>query len=177
MTFANRHERIVDLHLKQSPKIDCCIISPPLGELREQQLNFVKSLRRNEILSSINFVFVNATEGTCGFHVVNMGWKKNVPSCHQILTPSQLKKWTLVKRQIHSWVYSWMNPGNVEDKDEYQVSKCLLKKIICSRAVFGSSGQHMFIIVKILKFLGPPPTTAPTSPTLSSLAPPPCLRQ
>jgi hypothetical protein len=109
--------------------------------------------QRNEILSSINFVFVNATEGTCGFHVVNMGWKKNLPSCHQILTPNQLKKWSLVKRQIQSWVYSWMNPGNVEDEDEYQVSKCLLEKFICSKAVLEVVDRHMFIIVKIQKFL------------------------
>ena len=106
--------------------------------LRDCVVFFMKDAdpqQRNEILSSIKFVFVNATEGTCGFHVVNMGWKKNVPSCHQILTPSQLKKWSLVKRQIQSRVYSWMNPGNVEDEDEPS------RKIHMFKGSIESSGQ------------------------------------
>ena len=36
--------------------------------------------QRNEILASFKTIFENASEGTCGFHVVHMGWKKNVPS-------------------------------------------------------------------------------------------------
>ena len=31
--------------------------------------------QRNELLGELKNVFVNATEGTCGFHIVNMGWK------------------------------------------------------------------------------------------------------
>jgi hypothetical protein len=50
-------------------------------------------------------------------------------------------------------MYSWMNPGNVEDDDEYQVSKCLLEKFICSQAVLEVVDGNSIIIVKILKFL------------------------
>jgi len=46
-----------------------------------------------------------------------------------------------------------MNSGNVEDDDEYQVSKCLLEKFICSQAVLELLNGHSIIIVKILKFL------------------------
>jgi hypothetical protein len=50
-------------------------------------------------------------------------------------------------------MYSWMNPGNVEEDDEYQVSKCLLEKFICSQAVLEVVDGNSIIIVKILKFL------------------------
>ena len=35
--------------------------------------------QRNELLGGLKNVFVNETEGTCGFHIVNMGWEKYVP--------------------------------------------------------------------------------------------------
>jgi hypothetical protein len=44
--------------------------------LRESVLFFMKDAdpqQRNKILSAMNSVFVNASEGTCGFHVVHMG--------------------------------------------------------------------------------------------------------
>jgi hypothetical protein len=84
----------------------------------------------NEILSSMSRIFVIATEGTCGFHVITMSWKKNVPSCHHQLSPTKIKKWSSVVHQIHNWVYSWMNPGNVKDHNEYKISKFLLEKFI-----------------------------------------------
>ena len=49
--------------------------------LRDQVVFFMKDgdqQQWNEILGATN-VFVNAVEGTCGFHVVNMGRKKHVP--------------------------------------------------------------------------------------------------
>ncbi len=86
--------------------------------------------QNDELLLSMNKIFVNATEGTCGFHVVHMGWKKNVPSCCNLLTPSKMNKWPSVVCQIHNWIYSWFNPGNVKDDDEYTISKFLLEKSI-----------------------------------------------
>ena len=45
---------------------------------RDQVVFFMKDadpLQGTELLGLKN-VFVNTTEGTCGFHIVNMGWKK-----------------------------------------------------------------------------------------------------
>jgi hypothetical protein len=36
--------------------------------------------QRNKLLGGMKTVFVNASEGPCGFHIVNMGWKKHVHS-------------------------------------------------------------------------------------------------
>ncbi len=41
----------------------------------------------SEILSAMNSVFVIASEGTCGFHVVHMGWRTNVPTGVNVLSP------------------------------------------------------------------------------------------
>ena len=46
--------------------------------LREQVAFFMKDTdpqQRNELLGGLKNVFVNETEGTCGFHIVNMGWE------------------------------------------------------------------------------------------------------
>ena len=125
--------------------------------LRDRVLFFMKDgdpQQRNEILFSFMHQFVNAKEGTCGFHVVHMGWKKNVPSCTNIsLSPTKINQWSIIVSTIHQWIYSWMNPGNVEDKEEYKLSKYLLEKYICSKTVLDAIDGNTWIIGRILKFL------------------------
>ena len=124
--------------------------------LRDRVQFFMKDAdpqQRNEIQSAMSSHFVNATEGTCGYHLVNMGWRRHVPHCANILSPSNLEKWHLVVTKIQKWIYSWMNPGYVEDEDEYQISKFLLEKFICSNVVHEIVGEHSWVIGKIIHFL------------------------
>jgi hypothetical protein len=95
--------------------------------------------QRNEIQAAMKNIFINASEGTCGFHVVNMGWKKHVPTCTGIFTPLQLKKWSSIVSWIHNWIYSWMNPGNVEDEDEYKIFNFIPRKVHMFSSCFGCS--------------------------------------
>jgi hypothetical protein len=84
--------------------------------LRECVLLFMKDgdpQQRNEILSAMKSLFLNASEGTCGYHVVNMGWRMNVPTGVNLLSPKQLMMWSSIVLQVHKWIYSWMTPGNV----------------------------------------------------------------
>jgi hypothetical protein len=46
-----------------------------------------------------------------------------------------------------------MNPGNVEDKEEYKILKFLLEKFICSQAVLDIVGNYQFVLTKIIHFL------------------------
>ena len=108
--------------------------------------------QRNETLASFKTIFVNASERTCGFHVVHMGWLKNVPP-DNVVCNQKIKKLTCIVRMIHRWIYSWMKPGYVEDKDEYNISKYLLEQFICSGAVLDAADGHQFMIGRILKFL------------------------
>ncbi len=102
----------------------------------------------------MNKIFVNATEGTYGFHVVHKGWKKNIPYCCNLLTPSKMNKWLSVVHQIPNWIYSWMNPGNVKDDDEYTISKFLLEELISSsKPVLTAANGDVYLIARILKFL------------------------
>jgi hypothetical protein len=124
--------------------------------LRERVLFFMKDgdpQQRNEILSAMNSVFVNASEGTCGFHVVHMGWRTNVPTGVNVLSPQRLRMWSSIVQQVHTWIYSWMTLGNVEDEEEYELSKYLYKKFICSQTVLDVVGQHWFLVYKVIKFL------------------------
>ena len=107
--------------------------------------------QRNEILLAMKTVFVNASEGTCGYHVVHMGWRTNVPTCVNVLSPQKLRMWSFIVHQVHKWLYSWMTPGNVEDKEE--ISKYLLEKFICSQTVLDVVGEHPFLVYKVIKFL------------------------
>jgi hypothetical protein len=83
--------------------------------------------QRNEILLAMKSVFVNASEGTCGYHVVRMGWRSNVPSCVIILSPQKLRIWSFIVQQVHKWLYSCMTPGNVE------VGAAFIKKLARSK--------------------------------------------
>jgi hypothetical protein len=72
--------------------------------LREHVLFFMKDgdpQQRNEILSAMKSVFVNASEGTCGFHVVYMGWGTNVSTGVNVLSPQKLKMWSSIVQQVH----------------------------------------------------------------------------
>jgi hypothetical protein len=107
----------------------------------------------NEILLAMKMVFVSATEGTCGYHIVHMGWRTNVPSCVNLLSSPKLRMWSLIVQQIHMWLYSWMTPGNVEDGEEYEIFKCLFEKCICLQTVLDVVGEHRFLVYKVIKFL------------------------
>jgi hypothetical protein len=109
--------------------------------------------QRNEILSAMKSVFVNASEGTCGFHVVKMGWRTNVPTGVNVLSSQKLRMWSSIVQQIHKWIYSWMTPGNVEDKKEYELLKYLLEKFKCSQTVLDVVGELWFLAYKVIKFL------------------------
>ncbi len=124
--------------------------------LRERVLFFMKDgdpQQYNKILSAMKSVFVNASEGTCGFHVVHMGWKTTVPTGVNLLSPQKLRMWSSIVQQVHKWIYSWMTPSNVEDKEEYGLSTYLLEKIICSQTVLDVVGEHRFLVYKVIKFL------------------------
>jgi hypothetical protein len=46
-----------------------------------------------------------------------------------------------------------MTPGNVKDKEKYELSKYLLEKFICSQIVLDVVGEHWFLVYKVIKFL------------------------
>jgi hypothetical protein len=58
-----------------------------------------------------------------------------------------------IVQQVHTWLYSWMTSGNVEDNEEYEISKYLLEKFICSQTVLDVVGEHWFLVYKVIKFL------------------------
>jgi hypothetical protein len=124
--------------------------------LRECVLFFMKNgdpQQRNEILSVMKSVFVNASEGTCEFHIVHMGWRTNVPTGVNILSPQKLRMWLSIVQQVHKWFYSWMTPGNMEEEEENILSKYLLEKFICSQTVLDVVGKHLFLVYMVIKFL------------------------
>jgi hypothetical protein len=39
-----------------------------------------------------------------------------------------------------------MTPGNMKDKEEYEISRYLLGKFICSQTVLDVVGEHQFLV-------------------------------
>jgi hypothetical protein len=46
-----------------------------------------------------------------------------------------------------------MTMGNVEDKEEYELSKYLLEKFMCLQIVLDVVGENWFLVYKVIKFL------------------------
>jgi hypothetical protein len=38
-----------------------------------------------------------------------------------LLSSQKLRIWLSIVQQVHKWLYSWMTPGNMEDKEEYEM--------------------------------------------------------
>jgi len=108
--------------------------------------------QRNEILIALQCVFRNATEGTCGFHIVQFGWKRHCPgvTCVEL---SQQPKFIAFTKKVHNWIYSWMSQGYCEDEDEYEISKHLLMMYVSSEHVSRICGGNLQIQARILRFL------------------------
>jgi hypothetical protein len=64
-----------------------------------------------------------------------------------------MNKWSSIVGQIYNWIYSWMNPGNVEDDDEYTISNFLLETFISSKLVLTAADGDIYMIARILKIL------------------------
>ena len=81
---------------------------------------------------------------------VNRGWHANIRAC---IKKKHLKQWNKVVKKIQSWIYSWMKPRYVEDADEYEISKNLLIRFICSDVVLRAARFNRILIIDILMFL------------------------
>jgi hypothetical protein len=82
-----------------------------------------------------------------------MGWRTNVPTCVNIQSPAKFKIWLIIVQQVHTWLYSLMTPGNVEDDEEYEISKHLLGEFIRLQTVLDVVGEHWFLVYKVIKCL------------------------
>lgn len=108
--------------------------------------------QRNEILRSTKNVFVNAVFGSCGYHIVGLGFMRNGPSASRVASPFQ-DRWRNVYKRVQAWCYSWMKPGYCEDEDEFRVSKHLLIRFVMSGPVLEAAGGKKDIQEQLLSWL------------------------
>mmetsp|Transcript_23810 Transcript_23810/g.54521 ORF Transcript_23810/g.54521 Transcript_23810/m.54521 type:complete len:1402 (-) Transcript_23810:247-4452(-) len=106
--------------------------------------------QRNEILVCLLKVFPNAIEGGCGWHIIDRGWDSHITAR---IERKHRELWKKVVKKIHSWMYSWMKPRYVENEDEYQVSKILLIRFVCSEVVLNAARGNRSLIIDILRFI------------------------
>ena len=75
------------------------------------------SQQSNEIRGAIMEFMTNAHIGQCGWHIVDQGWRKNGPS-KNIVHPHNRTCFQAVISHIQKWIYSWMQSGYCERKEE-----------------------------------------------------------
>ena len=78
-------------------------------------------------------------------------WKDHVPG-PQLVVPRLQPAWKNDVRKIKLWVYSLMQPGYAECKDEYKISKWLLLQFVCSAAILQTVGDRLYIVLAMLRF-------------------------
>ena len=94
----------------------------------------------------------NATRASCGWHIIEQGWKRKGPKMGDLPT-NKAEKFKAFVRHVKYWCYSLMRPGFIEDKDEYSVSLILLFGYIRSPSALDSCDGKVSIITEIVKFI------------------------
>ena len=108
--------------------------------------------QRNKILIALKNVFTRAVEGTCGFHVVSLGYKKHGPSSNSV-EPRYKTRFELFVSKVQKWIYSWMSQGYCEDEDEFAISKHLLLQFVASDEVTQMCCGNLNVQAHIIRFL------------------------
>jgi hypothetical protein len=74
--------------------------------------------QRGELRKPIVVFMPNATDGGCGWHLVEQGWKAHGPGVTAVKDVGcNQDKFNLFKKRVKDWCYSWMTPGGVESED------------------------------------------------------------
>ncbi|KAL7465293.1 hypothetical protein ACHAXS_005615, partial [Conticribra weissflogii] len=97
-------------------------------------------------------IFPHMFEGSCGWHIVNQGWKANV-GAHNLHGKKKQRTWNAVVKTMHKWMYSWMWPQYVESPEEYAISKFLLLRFINSSGVLKACNGNTHLIKSIINFV------------------------
>jgi hypothetical protein len=87
----------------------------------------------------------NATEGGCGWHVVEQSWKaRDGPGKTAVKNVgNKWDKCCVFKKHVKDWCHSWMTPGGVESKGERSVLKQLFFACLASPEVLDAcDGQQ-----------------------------------
>jgi MULE transposase domain len=106
-----------------------------------------------EIEAAIRNYMPNARLGSCGWHIVDRGWRRNGPSSNAFQRIQKKKQVQALYKVVRQWIYSWMRPGYCETEDEYQVSLRLLNKFIDSPRFHTTVDGRLDIIAHVKQFL------------------------
>ena len=106
----------------------------------------------NEIQGAIMDYFKNAVRGSCGWHIVDRGWKEHGPGNNSVTVKNRAKFQRFI-RHIHTWMYSWMRPGYCETQEEYELSKQMLFAYLGSETALNICEEQYHVIEKIKDFI------------------------
>jgi hypothetical protein len=109
--------------------------------------------QRSELVSCMKEYMPNAIDGSCGWHVVNQGWKRHGPGKSLIKEGPKRATFDLFARHIRDWCYHWMRPGGAETEEEYYLSKELLFAFLSSRQALDACGGIQPMVDKAIDFV------------------------
>jgi hypothetical protein len=110
--------------------------------------------QQQEIEAAIREYMPNARLGSCGWHIVDRGWRRNGPTTNVFQSHRKKKEVQQALFQVvRRWIYSWMRPGYCETQEEYQVSSTLLHQFIDSPLFRTTVDGRLDIIAHLKQFL------------------------
>jgi hypothetical protein len=89
-----------------------------------------------------------AMDGSCGWHIMEQGWKAHGPG-KTAVKDAKRDKCNLFMKCVTNWCYSWMTLGGVESEDDYTVLKQLLFAYLASPVVLDACDNQQYIIEEV----------------------------
>lgn len=123
------------------PHESLCKIQLVLMDGDPQQRGAVESMLRTYFPSS------NTQIGTCAWHLISQGFKKNMRS-RGTFPESKQGLYDMFVKTLLSWLYSFTRPGYIEDVDEFKISKKLLLRWIKSSKVTQLLGKETSVALR-----------------------------
>jgi hypothetical protein len=109
--------------------------------------------QQQEIETAIRDYMPNAKLGSCGWHIVDRGWRRNGPTTNIFPGTHKKRQVNDLFKVVRRWIYSWMSPGYCENEDEFRVSARLLNEYIDSAMFRESVEGRQDVITHLKQFL------------------------
>jgi hypothetical protein len=113
------------------------------------------SQETSQLDCALSLYFAPIMRLRCGWQIVDRGWLRHCPGIKSVATIIQ-PKFKKIVGVVKGWIYSWMK-SDCETKEQYEVSKALLRSYLASKRVVSILGEEgsASIVRFILKYVEP----------------------
>jgi hypothetical protein len=108
--------------------------------------------QNSELKLAIKSYMSHAHFSQCGWHIVCQGYKRHGPS-GKSFTGKKKSVFDQFLKHVKNWMYSFMRPGKVESKEEFELSKKLLFCYVSGEVAITACDGNKHILEQITTFI------------------------